>query len=103
MDWKTLWFPLNLVLYVFPSEVKTFNPAADSTLGKRKIKEEVKDEDDDQKPPKAKKVKKEVESEDEADESISKKKKKKKKRESEVEVKEEPADEEMGPAGGFHF
>jgi len=91
-------FQMKQEKYTNVSDVKTFNPAADSTLGKRKIKEEVKDEDD-EKPPKAKKVKKEVESEDEADESISKKKKKKKKRESEVEVKEEPADEEMGAGG----
>lgn len=89
--------------YTNVNPVTTFNPAVDSTLGKRKIKDE--EEDEDTKPSKSKKIKVEVKKEEEsegeaaADTSVSKKKKKKKKRESEVEVKEEPAEESMDQTG----
>ncbi|KAK3761736.1 hypothetical protein RRG08_010353 [Elysia crispata] len=85
--------------YTGVSEVKTFNPAMDSTLPsgiKRKIKEEVPDEEDDLKPPKSKKRKEEsaagdAEEEEEAETETPKKKKKKSKKEVKEEVVEETA------------
>jgi len=81
--------PIKHEKYTGPSGgVQVFNPAADSTLGKRKIKEEVEEEEDS--PPKAKKPKTSV-AEDEGEESTPKKKKKKKKsKDADV---EEPAEE----------
>ncbi|RUS91145.1 hypothetical protein EGW08_001058 [Elysia chlorotica] len=82
--------------YTGVSEVKTFNPAMDSTIPtglKRKIKEEVPDEEEDTKPPKSKKRKEESAAEDGdgADAETPKKKKKKSKKESKDESEEEPA------------
>ena len=85
-----------MISYVYSGGVQVFNPAADSTLGKRKIKEEVEEEEDS--PPKAKKPKTSV-AEDEGEESTPKKKKKKKKsKDADV---EEPAEEPVEAEGKY--
>uniref|UniRef100_A0A0B7AUP0 Nucleolar protein 58 n=1 Tax=Arion vulgaris TaxID=1028688 RepID=A0A0B7AUP0_9EUPU len=89
-------FQMKQEKYTGVSEVKTFNPAVDSTLKaslKRKIKDEV-DEEETPKSNKAKKIKIEVE-EEVVEEETPKKKKKKSRKHSEV-VEEEPAQEIQG-------
>merc|ERR1711934_1297566 len=70
----------NQVIYTSVSAVHTFNPAVDSTLssGKRKIKEEVKDESGETETPSAKKQKLDKSATEEGDDKTPKKKKKKK-------------------------
>jgi len=81
-------FQPNQEKYTNVSAVHTFNPAVDSTLssGKRKIKEEVKDESDETETPSAKKQKLDKSATEEGDDKTPKKKKKKK---SKDDVKEE--------------
>merc|ERR1711934_337644 len=89
-------FQPNQEKYTNVSAVHTFNPAVDSTLssGKRKIKEEVKDESDETETPSAKKQKLDKSATEEGDDKTPKKKKKKK---SKDEVKEEAEEEAPKP------
>merc|ERR1712032_994705 len=87
-------FQPNQEKYTNVSAVHTFNPAVDSTLssGKRKIKEEVKDESDETETPSAKKQKLDKSATEEGDDKTPKKKKK-----SKDEVKEEAEEEAPKP------